>query len=58
MGFVEFDTDKVTLHVAGGDERRSRTVEGVEHRIARLREGLDDRIEDRDRLLRRMLAVA
>lgn len=49
VGCVQIDADIVPSEIAGGDESRAAAAEGIEDRVARFREGLDDRVENRDR---------
>ena len=57
MDGVELNTDETAVELLGGGEGRAGTAEGVEDRIARSGESLDQGPENPDRFLGRMEAV-
>ena len=58
VGRIEFDADETAIGFAGGHERGTRTAKGIQHERSWLGEGLDQRLEDTDGLLRGMEAIA
>jgi hypothetical protein len=57
MRAIEPDTDESARELLGGDQRRARAAERIEHGAA-LAKGLDEGTQDLHRLLRRMQPVA
>jgi len=57
MGLVQLDAETTTAHVPSCHQRAAGSCKWIEHHIAWLREGLQQRRENADRLLGRMQLV-